>query len=123
MKEDVVLTLVQMQNQFRFLHWQTMSESKHRAYGDVYSALGTLIDTFTEACMGKHGRIELDANFTLEFKDITAINIQEYLDEITDFLVSITEMYDEKYDTDLLNIRDEMLFNINKLKYLLTFKP
>jgi hypothetical protein len=29
---------------------------------------------------------------------------------------------DPKYDTDLLNLRDEMLAAINKLKYLLTLK-
>jgi hypothetical protein len=29
---------------------------------------------------------------------------------------------DTRYDTDLLNLRDEMLAEINKLKYLLTLK-
>lgn len=122
MKEEIILNLVQIQNQFRFLHWQTMSEAKHRIYGEIYDTLGDLIDKFAEACMGKHGRIELDPDFTLDFKDITNVNIQEYVDEITDFLVSITDFYDDKYDTDLLNIRDEMLLSVNKLKYLLTFK-
>ena len=34
----------------------------------------------------------------------------------------MTEILDSKYDTDLLNIRDEILASINKLKYLLTLK-
>jgi hypothetical protein len=34
----------------------------------------------------------------------------------------MTEGLDSKVDTDLLNIRDEMLLSINKLKYLLTLK-
>jgi hypothetical protein len=34
----------------------------------------------------------------------------------------MTGQLDSSYDTDLLNIRDEMLSEINKLKYLLTLK-
>jgi hypothetical protein len=34
----------------------------------------------------------------------------------------MTEQLDTKYDTDLLNLRDEMLASVNKLKYLLTLK-
>jgi hypothetical protein len=72
--------------------------------------------------MGKHGRPEFESKFMISFQDISALKIQDFLDAITEFLVSLTDTYDTKYDTDLLNIRDEMLFEINKLKYLLTLK-
>jgi hypothetical protein len=42
------------------------------------------------------------------------------MDGITEFLVAITDELDSKYDTDLLNLKDEMLSEVNKLKYLLT---
>ena len=44
MKEEYILKLVQVQNQFRFLHWQTTFDAKHKAYGDIYEGLGVLID-------------------------------------------------------------------------------
>jgi hypothetical protein len=44
------------------------------------------------------------------------------LDGITEFLVEMTDKLDKRYDTDLLNIRDEMLADINQLKYRLTLK-
>jgi hypothetical protein len=44
------------------------------------------------------------------------------MDGICEFLVSMTDELDSRYDTDLLNLRDEMLGDINKLKYLLTLK-
>ena len=56
------------------------------------------------------------------FQNIETINMQEFLDGITEFLVSMTEVLDSKYDSDLLNIRDEILSETNKLKYLLTLK-
>ena len=122
MKEEFILKLVQIQNQFRFLHWQTFGDAKHRAYGEIYDTLGDLIDTFTEAMMGKYGRPEFESEFSIMFQDIKSMNVQNFLDGITEFLVSMTDQLDSRYDTDLLNLRDEMLGAINKLKYLLTLK-
>jgi hypothetical protein len=122
MKEELILKLVQVQVQFKFMHWQTTGDAKHRAYGDTYDTLGGLIDSFTEAMMGKYGRPEFESEFSLMFQDLSSLSIQNFLDGITDFLVSFTEQLDPKYDTDLLNLRDEMLAAINKLKYLLTLK-
>lgn len=122
MKEELTLKLVQIQNQFRFLHWQTFGDAKHRAYGEIYNTLGDLIDTFTEAMMGKYGRPEFESEFSIMFQDIKIMNVQNFLDGITEFLVEMTDQLDSRYDTDLLNLRDEMLTEINKLKYLLTLK-
>jgi len=56
------------------------------------------------------------------FQDISSLSIQNFMDGITEFLVGFSDQLDSKYDTDLLNIRDEMLAKINKSKYLLTLK-
>jgi DNA-binding ferritin-like protein len=122
MKEELILKLVQIQVQFKFMHWQTTGDAKHRAYGKAYDKLGDLIDSFAEAMMGKYGRPEFESEFSIMFQDLKSLSLQNFMDGITDFLVSITEMLDPKYDTDLLNLRDEMLAAINKLKYLLTLK-
>ena len=122
MKEEVILKLVQIQNQFRFLHWQTKWDAKHQVYGKLYEELNDLIDDFAEACMGKHGRFQFDEEFLISFQDISVLNMQNFVDGITEFLISFNEHYDSKYDSDLLNLRDEILLKINKLKYLLTLK-
>lgn len=122
MKEELILKLVQIQLQFKFLHWQTFGDAKHRAYGGIYDSLGETIDTFTEAMMGKYGRPQFESEFSIMFQDISTINVQNFLDGITEFLVDMTDQLDSRYDTDLLNLRDEMLAEINKLKYLLTLK-
>ena len=122
MKEELTLKLVQIQLQFKFLHWQTFGDAKHRAYGGIYDSLGDLIDKFVECMMGKYGRPDFESEFVIAFQDIQSINIQNFIDGIVEFLVGMTEILDSKYDTDLLNIRDEILASINKLKYLLTLK-
>ena len=122
MKEEIILKLIQIQNQFRFLHWQTFGDAKHRAYGGIYDSLGDLIDKFAEAMMGKYGRFDFDPEFSIMFQDIKSLSVQSFMDGITEFLVGMTDQLDSRYDTDLLNIRDEMLADINQLKYLLTLK-
>ena len=119
---EIIKKLVETQQQLRFLHWQTKSYAKHEAYGKIYSSLDGLIDTFVETCMGKHGRPSFSGGYTLEGQDIDELSIQEFVDGTVSFLIGLTEKYDEKADTDLLNVRDEMLGEFNKLKYLLTLK-
>lgn len=111
-----------MQLQFKFLHWQTFGDAKHRLYDEIYDGLGSLIDEFIETMMGKQGRPEFEPEFALMFQDISSLSMQNFMDGITEFLVSITDQLDSRYDTDLLNIKDEMLGLINKSKHLLTLK-
>ena len=122
MREEFILNLLEIQLQFKLLHWQTTGDAKHRAYGEIYDYLSTAIDDLAESYMGKYGRFEFDDEFTLSLNDINSISIQDFMDDITEFLVSLTDVFDGKYDTDLLNIRDEILQQINKLKYLLTLE-
>jgi len=122
MKEEFTLKLVQIQLQFKFLHWQTFGDAKHKAYGDIYDSLGDIIDKFVEAMMGKYGRVEFEPEFSIMFQDIKALSVQNFMDGITEFLVGMTDHLDSRYDTDLLNLRDEMLGDINQLKYRLTLK-
>lgn len=122
MKEEVIKKLVQVQLQWKFLHWQTFGDAKHRLYGKIYDKLGELIDEFTEVMMGKHGRPEFEPEFALMFQDIKSMSIQNFMDGITEFLVGMSDQLDSRYDTDLLNIRDEMLALINRSKYLITLK-
>lgn len=121
-KSEIILKLVEIQTQFRFLHWQTTGYAKHIAYGDIYSSLNDNIDMFVEACMGKHGRPEYSGGASIGFEDIDEISLQEFIDGSCEFLISLTDEFDATKDSDLLNIRDEMLGDMNKLKYLLTLK-
>jgi DNA-binding ferritin-like protein len=122
MKEEFIIKLVQIQLQFKFLHWQTTGDAKHRLYGNIYDKLGKLIDEFTEVMMGKQGRPEFQPEFGIMFQDISNLKMQNFMDGITEFLVSMSDHLDSRYDTDLLNLRDEMLSLINKSKYLMTLK-
>jgi hypothetical protein len=50
------------------------------------------------------------------------MSLQEFVDDSIDFLISFDEIFDPKVDSDLLNLRDEMMTLINKGKYLFTLE-
>jgi DNA-binding ferritin-like protein len=115
--------LLGLQNQLRIYHWQTKGVARHDAFGESYEKLGDLIDEFVEVSMGKYGRFVLDE----ETKTITLINLSEMnpsdmIKTCTEALISFSEDLDNTKDTDLLNLRDEILGLMNKLLYLLTME-
>ncbi len=116
--ENIVDHLISYQQQFRILHWQTKSYARHKAYGDFYDSFSGLMDDFIETHMGKYGRVKTGGK--IEISNMNDVQIKDYLEEIEQFLIELSEEYDERKDSDLLNIRDEMLASVNKLKYLLT---
>lgn len=123
--KQIVISMIGMEQQLRIWHWQTKMFSRHSAYGATYGALGDLIDSFMEAYMGKYGRIKIAAPIQLENLDqLENLNQQaeQKLESYVEFLLSLSESLDITADSDLLNIRDEMLALMNKLKYLLTLK-
>ena len=123
MKEQLVTMMLQIQTQVKILHWQTFSEARHVAYGNYYDSLGGNIDEFIEVMMGKYGRFEFSEEGTnLQLFNLKTLEINSFLDTVAEFLINMTDQLDPKRDTDLLNIRDEMLGDTNKLKYLLTQK-
>jgi hypothetical protein len=123
MKEELIIQFFTLQQQFKILHWQTKSHSRHIAYDQIYSSLGELIDDFVEIYMGKYGRVEFNGGEgTITLKNTDTLQLNDFLNSNIDWLKSLNEKLKSDKDSDLLNLRDEMMGEINKLKYLLTLK-
>jgi hypothetical protein len=112
--------LLGLQVQMKVNHWQTKGYARHQAFGGFYDALDGLIDTFVESAMGKYGRFVLDEeNKTIQLNNLSDIDMKGLIVTVRKALV---QMELDSSDTDLLNIRDEMLGEVNKLSYLLTLE-
>lgn len=116
---EIASKLVEIQTQLRFFHWQTKSYARHQAYGGAYDSMDDLIDTFVEALMGKYGRVPAAQ---IKIFNRTEKDIISFIDETILFFYSFNNVLDPVKDSDLLNIRDEMLAEFNKLRYLITLK-
>lgn len=116
---EVASKLIEIHNQLKFFHWQTTSYARHQAYGGVYDSMTDLIDNFVEVLMGKYGRVPA---LQTKVYNRNEKDSMEFIKETIEFLLGLSDMLDADEDSDLLNIRDEMLSEFNKLKYLLTLK-
>jgi DNA-binding ferritin-like protein len=108
-------------NQLKVFHWQTKSYAQHIALGEAYETLDELFDKFVETYYGKYGRPEKEIEYgckAFSYKSDNVINIiQEYKDVI---MASLVVDLSSDSNNDLLNIKDEIEAEINKLVYLLT---
>lgn len=117
-----IKNLLTILNQLKVYHWQTNSYAQHQALGGAYDALNVLIDQFIEVYMGKYGRIEAKGgSTTVDLFNTDQLPIDGFVDNAVNYLAAL-EIPDKNADTDLMNIRDEMLAELNKLKYLLTLE-
>jgi uncharacterized protein YaaR (DUF327 family) len=116
----IVTNLLTLHNQLKIHHWQTKSYAEHQALGATYDAFTGLIDEFIETLMGKYGRVKSESGFKIELSNYEDLGTVDFVDKYIDYLVKEVPKGLEETDTDLLNIRDEMLGQLNKLKYLLT---
>ncbi len=111
---------LELQSQLKVLHWQTKSHAKHVSFGETYNVLDGLIDSFVEIAMGIYGRFKLEEEEThISIQNLSDVDV---LGMIKTVRGSLHQMEINPKDTDLLNIKDEMLAQINKLSYLLTLK-
>lgn len=115
--------LLQTQTQIKILHWQTKGYARHQAFGETYSNLDALIDDFVEIYMGKYGRFSLSENEkTIKLDNLTELDLTAFLKTVKSELIGMSNDLSKDKDTDLLNLRDEMLGLFNKLSYLLTLE-
>jgi DNA-binding ferritin-like protein len=125
-EQKIVSMFLQMLNTVKLYHWKTYSYSQHKATDKLYGELGDNIDTFVETMLGKKGdRVNLTGQKTLPLLDYT--NVQDFQKEVEKYKVFLIDMNKDAginitNNSDLLNIRDEILGNLNQFTYLLTLK-
>ena len=111
-----------LQCQLKINHWQTKGFARHQAFGSTYDELQDVVDSFVEEAMGKYGRFTLDDETnTIQLANLSELDLKGFINTVKEALIQITDQVEET-DTNLLNLRDEMLGLVNKLSYLLTLE-
>ena len=121
MSAEILHVLLILRNQVKIYHWQTMSFGRHKATDDLVDRLDDNIDKFTEAYMGRYGRPKFTSKTgKLQVYDVTDKKAPQLLSEIVQWLTRDLTRLLKKEDTDLLNIRDEILGDVQQARYLFT---
>ena len=113
---DIVSSLLTIRNQIKVYHWQTKSFARHKGADDLVTKLDEGIDEFIETYMGKYGRPKVSKSVVLHnFSESAARN---FVAEQRVYLSKVLPRKLSPQDTDLLNIRDTILGNLNQTLYL-----
>ncbi len=103
-------------------HWQTRVYARHVATDKALDQLDTLIDAYVEVYIGKYGRPKLDAETrVLRLQTLTEAGATKLVNAAVRHLLGpMVRKLDPATDSDLVNLRDEMVANLNQLLYLFT---
>jgi hypothetical protein len=106
-------------------HWQTYSFSTHKATDEAIDTLDKLIDSYTEIYIGKYGRPHMTrSNNMIVLKNLSKKTITKFIKACIAYMHDNTFLkgLDMKKDSDLINIRDELVGSLNQLLYLFTLE-
>ena len=123
LKEELVNLLLKLLIIIKIYHWKTHSHAEHKATDHLYDSLNKNIDKFVEVLLGKEqSRLNMKGK-VIEISDPSTT--EELQKIIYDYRILLEKKMDKyiyvNIDTDLLNIRDEILGDLNQFLYLLTF--
>jgi len=125
-KKEITIIFFEMLLMVKLFHWKTHSFSIHKATDELYSKLNDDIDKFIEVLLGKTGsRIDLMGHKSISLIDLNSPDqLKSKIESFKSYLVGLTNNkgLSSMSNTDLLNIRDEILADMNQFLYLLTFK-
>ena len=125
-EKDVTVRFLEILIMVKLYHWKTSSYATHKATDDLYTNLNANIDKFIEVLLGKAGnRVNLMGKKSITLMDLNSPErLRAEINSFKSYLISITNSPAIRLmsNTDLLNIRDEILGNLNQFLYLLTFK-
>ena len=126
----IVQTLLEMLTTVKLYHWNTLSYSQHKATDQLYDELNESIDTFVEVLLGKNDRRigkmasvcrQYDFKQGNDTEEPDATLFKQKIYEYRRFLQELNRLFSEKKDSDLLNVRDEIVGQLNQFLYLLSF--
>jgi hypothetical protein len=125
-QKEITVIFFEMLLMVKLFHWKTHSYATHKATDELYSKLNEHMDRFIEVLLGKSGsRIDLMSQKSIRLIDLASPDsLKREVDGFKGYLVGLDDNKALKSmsNSDLYNIRDEILGDLNQFLYLLTFK-
>ena len=121
MSADDVNFFFNMREQIKLYHWQTHSFAQHKATDELLDSLDKVIDEYVETYMGKYGRPKMTTrNNTVRVQNMNAKMMLKFIKACIAYLEGPLVKKLKPSDTDLVNLRDEMIGDLHKVLYLFT---
>jgi hypothetical protein len=132
----VVQLLMQMLNDIKLFHWNTHSYAQHKATDELHERLSGHVDKFVEVLLGKlaasgSGSGSGSGSLRLRLPPVTPLPLHSFrsadtlrhaMQQFVRYLVRMDTCFASPLHTDLRNIRDEILADVNQFLYLLSLQ-
>lgn len=116
---EIVKFFFTLQLLLKQYHWMTTSFARHKASDQLLEKLDDNIDKFVEVFMGRYSvkpmisSIKMDQMFLSDDGNVKLLlQSRQYLESLSNYLK----------DSELLNIRDEIVADLNQTLYLYNLK-
>ena len=121
MSSDHIHFFLNLRNQIKLHHWQTRIYARHIATDSIVEKLDKNIDEFVEVYIGKYSRPKLTGkNAVITLHNMTEPGMIRLINSAIRYLQGPLTKSLQPSDTDLFNIRDEMIADLHQLQYLFT---
>jgi hypothetical protein len=119
---EIIKFFLTLRNSVKVYHWQTLSYPRHKASDSLVSKLDELADSFVEVYIGRYGHEKKGSkqHVQMSLPNLSENRVEAYLRDARDWLSEKMPEMLKKNDTELLNIRDEIIGEINQCLYLFT---
>ena len=121
MHDKLVKFFLRFQCNVKLYHWCTVSYARHKASDELFAKLNDLADKFLEVYFGKYGRpsVSEDKHMEIRVSKITDEEMTCYLKAVKIYLTTTLMLkLNIQDDSDLINLKDELLEHINQTLYL-----
>lgn len=119
--EALLETFFTMLHQVKLYHWTTMEYGVHKALDDLHGSLSGHVDKFVEVYIGRFKKQPLPASLSVSVKVQADVQkLEKYLESLRDTLRAVAKTVAK--ESQLLNILDEMLGDVDQTLYLIHLK-
>ena len=117
---ELVSTFFNVLNHIKLYHWNTRSYARHKSSDEFVEKITSLSDRFIETYIGKKN---YTYNLTskpiyLTIDTLNDASVIYCLEQFIDFLTNDIKKYIKDTDSELLNIRDEIMAITRQTLYL-----
>lgn len=118
-KQEITTVFFEALLCIKLFHWKTDTYGTHKATDEIYGKLNEHMDKFIEVLIGKNEkRITMEKVKSIKLQNVNDNEeMKMYIKRISKYLMSLDK---KKLDSDLYNIRDDIVTDLNQFMYLLT---
>jgi hypothetical protein len=121
MSAEQIHFFLHLRDQIKLYHWQTRVYARHIATDKILESLEKSIDSYVEVYIGKYGRPKVSGKTaTITLQNLSEAGAVRLVNAAVKYLLGPLTKSLKPVDTDLMNIRDEIVADLNQLLYLFT---